>query len=251
MKKGAQPHGGSGAPPTHQLNPNRPYGTPYPCWSTPYYVERVAFDLIVNFERMLGRRIPPAPLADWLDYVALDGGLLPAEGEAQTADNEIRVYFIHRPETAQLQNFTPAHFADEINGKAFADRLGEFSLSALAVEPVVDHDDLIVEVFEQMLLDADADRVMLVADLDGFTPESTRLAARIKGLCAQPPKREDGTDAGRKEITLFTMQPLSGRGFAQELLGYSLTAALGIRADEVTRPVNRNAFLCEGAKKAP
>ena len=107
------------------------------------YVERVAFDLIVNFERMLGRRIPPAPLADWLDYVALDGGLLPAEGEAQTADNEIRVYFIHRPETAQLQNFTPAHFADEINGKAFADRLGEFSLSALAVEPVVDHDDLI------------------------------------------------------------------------------------------------------------
>ena len=69
------------------------------------YVERVAFDLIVNFERMLGRRIPPAPLADWLDYVALDGGLLPAEGEAQTADNEIRVYFIHRPETAQLQNF--------------------------------------------------------------------------------------------------------------------------------------------------
>ena len=198
------------------------------------YVERVAFDLIVNFARMLGRRIPPAPLADWLDYVALDGGLLPAEGEAQTADNEIRVYFIHRPETAQLQNFTPAHFADEINGKAFADRLGEFSLSALAVEPVVDHDDLIVEVFEQMLLDADADRVMLVADLDGFTPESTRLAARIKGLCAQPPKREDGTDAGRKEITLFTMQPLSGRGFAQELLGYSLTAALGIRADEVS-----------------
>ena len=30
------------------------------------------------------------------------------------------------------------------------------------------------------------------------------------------------------------MQPLSGRGFAQELLGYSLTAALGIRADEVS-----------------
>ena len=71
------------------------------------YVERVAFDLIVNFERMLGRRIPPAPLADWLDYVALDGGLLPAEGEAQTADNEIRVYFIHRPETAQLQTSRP------------------------------------------------------------------------------------------------------------------------------------------------
>jgi len=55
------------------------------------YVERVAFDLIVNFERMLGRRIPPAPLGDWLDYVALDGGLQPG-------DNEIRVYLVHRPE---------------------------------------------------------------------------------------------------------------------------------------------------------
>ncbi len=76
------------------------------------YVERVAFDLIVNFERMLGRRIPPAPLGDWLDYVALDGGLQPG-------DNEIRVYLVHRPEQERLQHFTPAHFADELNGKAF------------------------------------------------------------------------------------------------------------------------------------
>ena len=65
------------------------------------YVERVAFDLIVNFERMLGRRIPPAPLGDWLDYVALDGGLQPG-------DNEIRVYLVHRPEQERLQHFTPA-----------------------------------------------------------------------------------------------------------------------------------------------
>ena len=192
------------------------------------YVERVAFDLIVNFERMLGRRIPPAPLGDWLDYVALDGGLQPG-------DNEIRVYLVHRPEQERLQHFAPGHFADELNGKAFTDRLGEFAMTALAVEPVVEHDDLLVEVFEQMLKEPEAERVMLVADLDGFTPESTRLASRIKALCAQPPKRDDGIDPGRKEITLFTMQPTAGRGFAQELLGYSLMAALGITAEEVNR----------------
>ena len=192
------------------------------------YVERVAFDLIVNFERMLGRRIPPAPLGDWLDYVALDGGLQPG-------DNEIRVYLVHRPEQERLQHFTPAHFADELNGKAFTDQLGEFAMTALAVEPVVDHDDLLVEVFEQMLKEPDAERVMLVADLDGFTPESTRLASRIKPLCAPPPKRDDGVAPGRKDITLFTMQPTAGRGFAQELLGYSLMAALGITAEEVNR----------------
>ena len=59
--------------------------------------------------------------------------------------------------------------------------------------------------------------------------------ARVKKLCAQPPKRDDGVDPGRKEITLFTMQPTAGRGFAQELLGYSLMAALGITAEEVNR----------------
>ena len=37
------------------------------------YVDRVAFDLTVNFERMLMRRIPRADLAQWLVCVALDG----------------------------------------------------------------------------------------------------------------------------------------------------------------------------------
>ena len=46
------------------------------------YVDKVAFDLIVNFERMLGRRVPQADMAQWLEYVALDGGL--REGQHQT-----------------------------------------------------------------------------------------------------------------------------------------------------------------------
>ena len=45
------------------------------------YVDKVAFDLIVNFERMLGRRIPQGDMARWLECVALDGGLRP-----QTSD---------------------------------------------------------------------------------------------------------------------------------------------------------------------
>ena len=37
------------------------------------YVDKVAFDLIVNFERMIGRQIPQADMAKWLECVALDG----------------------------------------------------------------------------------------------------------------------------------------------------------------------------------
>ena len=43
------------------------------------YADRVAFDLIVNFERMLERRIPAADLPRWLDCLALDGGVRPAD----------------------------------------------------------------------------------------------------------------------------------------------------------------------------
>ena len=39
------------------------------------YIDRVAFNLIVNFERMLGRRIPQADTARWAECIALDGGL--------------------------------------------------------------------------------------------------------------------------------------------------------------------------------
>ena len=41
------------------------------------YVDKVAFDLTVNFERMIGRRIPQADMAQWPECVALAGGLRP------------------------------------------------------------------------------------------------------------------------------------------------------------------------------
>ena len=60
------------------------------------YVDKVAFNLIVNFERMLGRRIPQADLAKWMDCVALDGGIRPGE-------NEILVVLIHQKDKTKLE----------------------------------------------------------------------------------------------------------------------------------------------------
>ena len=54
------------------------------------YVDSVAFNLIVNFERMLGRRILKADTARWIDCVALDGGMR----EERDADGETQVIFI-------------------------------------------------------------------------------------------------------------------------------------------------------------
>lgn len=189
------------------------------------HLDHVAFDLIVNFERMLGRRIPQADLAHWLDCIALDGGLSPG-------DNAVQTIFIHGQDKVALSHFSPSHFEDELNGKAFKDKLGEFSLASLAVEPIISHDDLLVESFESLLLDPNVERILLVADLDGFTDESLRLAQRIKQLCAAPPTPEQGETLPPKDITLFAMQPLAGRGFQSEILGYSLTAAMGVSGGE-------------------
>jgi len=69
------------------------------------YLDHVAFDLIVNFERMLGRQIPQGDFPKWLDCIALDGGLRPA-------DNETRVYLIHPKAQTQLQHLQ-GHFQFE------------------------------------------------------------------------------------------------------------------------------------------
>ena len=39
-----------------------------------------------------------------------------------------------------------------------------------------------------------------------------------------------------KRITLFAMQPMMGGNFRQEILGYSLMQALGIKAAELESP---------------
>ena len=36
-----------------------------------------------------------------------------------------------------------------------------------------------------------------------------------------------------KRVTMFAMQPMPGGNFRQEILGYSLMSALGIRSDEL------------------
>ena len=68
------------------------------------YIDRVAFDLIVNFERMINRRIQPADMAQWAVCIALDGGL--REGEHET-----QVVLIHDKQSMAMKNFRPANNA--------------------------------------------------------------------------------------------------------------------------------------------
>lgn len=176
------------------------------------YVDSVAFNLIVNFERMIGRHIPEADLAHWIDCIALDGGI---KGETETS-----VIFIHNNDTEAMKNFQPSNYKDELDGKAFRDNLGEFSMSSFPVEKVVSKDDFIIDIVKTAANHKDVKRVMIVANCDdGTMVDYLRQALR------------DADDD--KRITVFGMQPLAGGNFRQEILGYSLMSALGIKSDEI------------------
>ncbi len=176
------------------------------------YVDKVAFDLIVNFERMIGRRIPQADMAKWLECVALDGGLRPKAPQGQDAT---QVVLLHK--RPQMENFQPGSFAD-LDGKAFSGQLGEFLISCVPVEELVTMDDLFIDSM-QVIANAEEVRRLIVV------PNAEHIYDQVReGL-----RHADD----EKRITVLAMQPMGGGNFRQEILGYSLMAALGIRADEI------------------
>ena len=178
------------------------------------YVDNVAFNLIVNFERIIGRRIPQADLARWLDCIALDGGV-------RNGENSLQVVMVHSKAKTQMENFAPANFADELNGKAFKDSLGEFAIGTYPVEDLVNATDFFLDVVQTVCAQSEVKRVMVVPNAEN--------GELYEGLRHQMHRLDDDS----KRVTVFTMQPLPGGNFRQEILGYSLMNALGIRSNEI------------------
>ncbi len=179
------------------------------------YIDRVAFDLTVNFERMINRRIPPADMAQWAVCISLDGGL--REGEHET-----QVVLIHDKQSMAMKNFRPANYEKDLNARAFKDaKLGEFVISSYPVEQqLAGKDDFLVDVARTVCNAKEVKRVMIIPNSeDGDAYDLLRDMLR---------NVDD-----EKRVTLFAMQPLAGGNFRQEILGYSLMKALGIAANEI------------------
>jgi hypothetical protein len=179
------------------------------------YVDKVAFDMIVNFERMLERRIPQADMAQWLECVALDGGLRPIDG----GERNVQVVLIHEKDKQQMDNFMPGKFSD-LDGQAFTGPLGEFLISCVKVEEMVTKDDLFIDSLQIIANAAEVKRLMVVGDSD-----------HIYNKVRESLRKADPD----KHITVFTMQPMDSGNFRQEILGYSLMAALGIKSEELNK----------------
>lgn len=179
------------------------------------YIDRVAFDLTVNFERMIGRRIPKADMAQWCVCAALDGGLRPGGHETQ-------VVLVHDKANDHMENFTPAVYETELSGQAFNDdRLGEFALSSIPAGEVASKDEIIIDLVSTLLSHNEVRRIMIV-------PNATEgdLYGTLRSTL-------HNVDDEEKRVTILAMQPMAGGNFRQEILGYSIMQALGIKGDEL------------------
>ena len=175
------------------------------------YVDKVAFNLIVNFERMLERRIPQADITKWVECIALDGGL-------RQGDNQTQVLLVY--DKPVMENIKPGSLDDELNGKAFSGNIGEFCFSSIPVEEMTDKEHLFCDALMHICSSKEVKRVMVVPNAEKY----------YEGV-----KRSLKDVDDEKRITMFAMQPMSGGNFRQEILGYSLMAALGISSRELDK----------------
>ena len=153
-------------------------------------------------------------IAKWLDCIALDGGI--REGE-----NEVQVILIHQKDKQQMDNFLPGNYANDLSEKAFKDHLGEFTINAYQAEGFAKTGDFFNEVLELVLAQKNIKRLMVIPNA-----EDSSIYNKVREAL----RKADDDD---KRITVFTMQPAAGGNYRQEILGYSLMAALGIKADEI------------------
>ena len=116
-----------------------------------------------------------------------------------------------------MENFNPG-IPEELDGKAFKGRLGEILISCVKVENLTTMDDLFVDSMQIIANAKEVKRLIVV-------PNAEQIYNKVReGL-----RHADN----EKHITVLSMQPMEGGNFRQEILGYSLMAALGIRSEEL------------------
>ena len=181
------------------------------------YIDDVAFNLTLNFERMLDRRIPAADFSQWIVNIALDGRMKPGNHETQ-------VVVLHDKGKRQLDNYVPSSLGQELDKQAFKDEtLGEFINTIATGGKVTEKDEVMLDFLKIVLSHKEVSRIMIVPNAeDGNIYNLLRNALR-------------DVDDEEKHVTLFAMQPMEGGNFKQQILGYSIINAMGITADEIEK----------------
>ena len=129
---------------------------------------------------------------------------------------------LHDKEKAMLENFTPSSYEADLNNKAFKDEfLGEFLVNSIVTgEENTSKEAVLSDLLQMLTTYEEVHRIMIIPNA-----EDTVTYNEVKKILEK-------VDDDEKRITVFTMQPMVGGNFRQEILGYSLMNAMGIKAEE-------------------
>ena len=176
------------------------------------YINKVTKDLSQYFGQVIGRELPKADLAIFLECVAMDAAIQPG-------DNVLQVLFVYDKNESKMDAFNPSDLKKELNDVAFKSQLGEFQLNAFEPSEMADKETFFLE------------SVRLIAD-----------AKEVKHLVVVPSESEYGDKLpeifdkvdGKESIHVLGMNPPAPSDKYQwEMLGYAVLQALGIRSDEI------------------
>ncbi len=168
----------------------------------------VAFDIIVNFERMLNRQIPNVDMGRWLYAAACDG-------KFPTNSEPINAIFLKKQGEKSFTNLnfncvsadnTPDFF--DIDGLKFYVKFEEYNGSA---------DHALIETIEKVF--ATYENVENLVCVPG--EDIAQYTARIL------------SENSKVNSTVLTQETLRGGGFSQEFLSCSISYALGVTDKEI------------------
>lgn len=171
-------------------------------------LNHAAFDIAVNFERMLNRPLPAMDVAKWLHAAACDGRFA-------VNNEEIRALFLREKRHGDFRSLNFANAPTGNNGFDYAGM--HYRLEIEDCEGGVGH--AFVETLNK-LLDEDKELETMVC-LPGED-----IAQYVGGILGRAPGVRS---------TLLAMDNVHGGGFAQEYLSSSISYALGVTDGEIRK----------------
>lgn len=178
------------------------------------YLDATAGGLKVFLEHKMGRQLPIADLATWIVNAVMPIVWQRTEDAANHdfSKQETQVIFVCKKGKTTLHNVCPGNMLKEVDGMAFTEeQCGEFLMSVVEEEPIVEGEPLLVQSLEMLLTSKVVKRIIVMPD-----PEQS-----IEAIQKMAEEEKD------KDIEILSMETDAEQGKVS-VLGMSLLYALGL-----------------------
>lgn len=176
------------------------------------YINKVTNDLSHHFSQIIGRKLPKADLALFLECLSMDAGI-------ERGEHSIQSLFIYDQDIQAMDAFQPGDLQKELNDVAFKSDLGEFLLNAYESSDMVKRETFFLESVKLVADAKEVKRLILVPFEGTYVDELSDILKKVEG---------------KESVYVFGMNPpIKEVNYQWEMLGFAVMQSLGIRANEI------------------